>query len=318
MRSAPTAAAKDLGEISALDFSKSVERDAGAFCRQGYGALLAKLAEGIPVELETPVTQVDTLSRGSRVDADDSEGNALRPLHDRHRVDQRAGVGPHQVRQAACPSASSTRSTSSSSAASTTSRSSCPAIRSGLQRDDLVFEKSSGPRTAALLANVSGTSLSLIEVGGRFGRELAAQGDKAMVDFAVEWLAGLFGAGFKRAVQRTQTTQWNAEPWTLGAFSAASPGGQWARRALMEPIRDRVFFAGEAVHETMWGTVGGAWESGERAADAVVRRLSGLPEPPAPKPEPAPPPQQRRTAASKAKAEPKPNRRRNAKSEKRR
>jgi len=164
----------------------------------------------------------------------------------------------------------------------------------GLQQDDLVFEKSSRARTAALLANVSGTSLSLIEVGGGFGRELSARGDKAMVDFAVEWLAGLFGAGVTRAVARTQATRWNAEPWTLGAFSTAAPGGQWARKALMEPVRDRVYFAGEAVHETMWGTVGGAWESGERAAAAVVRRLSGLPEPKPAKVEPEPSPTQRR------------------------
>ena len=34
----------------------------------------------------------------------------------------------------------------------------------------------------------------------------------------------------------------------------------------MEPINNRIFFAGEAVHERLWGTVGGAWESGERAA----------------------------------------------------
>jgi hypothetical protein len=47
----------------------------------------------------------------------------------------------------------------------------------------------------------------------------------------------------------------------------------------MEPIRERVYLAGEALHETMWGTVGGAWESGERAADAVLRRLAGLPDP---------------------------------------
>ena len=38
----------------------------------------------------------------------------------------------------------------------------------------------------------------------------------------------------------------------------------------MEPF-NRVFLAGEAAHETLWGTVGGAWESGERAADAVLR-----------------------------------------------
>jgi hypothetical protein len=43
----------------------------------------------------------------------------------------------------------------------------------------------------------------------------------------------------------------------------------------MEPVRNRVWFAGEAVHETLWGTVGGAWESGEVAADTVVRTLTG-------------------------------------------
>src|SRR6185503_11123955 len=55
----PFASAKDLNEISAQDFSKSVERDIGAFCRQGYGGLLAKLAEGIPVQFNSPVTQID-------------------------------------------------------------------------------------------------------------------------------------------------------------------------------------------------------------------------------------------------------------------
>jgi len=31
----------------------------------------------------------------------------------------------------------------------------------------------------------------------------------------------------------------------------------------------------------LWGTVGGAWESGERAADAVLRRLGPVKEAPA-------------------------------------
>ncbi len=67
-----------------------------------------------------------------------------------------------------------------------------------------MFEEASGVRTAALLANVSGTSLSVIEVGGRFSRELTAQGDMAAVDFAVQWLAGLFGNNVKAAVQRAR------------------------------------------------------------------------------------------------------------------
>jgi monoamine oxidase len=44
----------------------------------------------------------------------------------------------------------------------------------------------------------------------------------------------------------------------------------------MEPLGGRVFFAGEAVHETQWGTVNGAWESGTRAAEAALRKLGAL------------------------------------------
>ena len=150
----------------------------------------------------------------------------------------------------------------------------------GLQRDDAVLERAQGPRTAALLANVSGTSLALVDIGGRFGRELSARGEPAMVEFAVEWLAGLYGAEVKKAVRRTAATRWNAEPWVLGAISSAAPGAQPARRELMEPFRDRLFFAGEAAHETLWGTVGGAWESGERAAEAALKLWGGRVIPP--------------------------------------
>ena len=37
-----------------------------------------------------------------------------------------------------------------------------------------------------------------------------------------------------------------------------------------------MFLAGEATHETLWGTVDGAWESGERAADAALRKIGAL------------------------------------------
>jgi monoamine oxidase len=103
-----------------------------------------------------------------------------------------------------------------------------------------------------------------------------------MTAFALDWLAGLYGGDLRKSVQRTSATNWNSEPWVLGAASAAAPGGQPARRILMEPVRDRLWFAGEAVHETLWGTVAGAWESGERAADAAMKRLGFASEPSAP------------------------------------
>ncbi len=148
-----------------------------------------------------------------------------------------------------------------------------------LESDDLVFEKSVDTHTAALLANVSGTPLCLIEVAGSFGRDLSAHGEAAMLDFAGEWLARLYGSDVKKAIGRSTATRWNSQPLALGAFSAAVPGGQTARRIMIEPVDNVLWFAGEAAHETLWGTVGGAWESGERAADAVLRKLSGLKEP---------------------------------------
>jgi hypothetical protein len=109
-----------------------------------------------------------------------------------------------------------------------------------------------------------------------------------MVEFAVEWLNGMYGPAVKKALRRTKVTQWTKDPWIQGATATASPRWQAARRILMETIRNRVFFAGEAVHETAWGTVNGAWESGVRAADAVVRRLTGQSDLPLAKAEPEP------------------------------
>ena len=44
----PFGCGKDLAEVSAVDFAKSAERDVDAFCRQGFGTLLASLAAGCP------------------------------------------------------------------------------------------------------------------------------------------------------------------------------------------------------------------------------------------------------------------------------
>jgi hypothetical protein len=145
--------------------------------------------------------------------------------------------------------------------------------RAGLRSDDLVFEKAAHSRTAALLANVSGSRLCVVDVAGKLAADLAEDGEGSMTTFAIDWLAGLFGTSLRRAVERTHATRWTKEPWILGAFSAASPGGQWARTALSEPLGERLWFAGEAVHETLWGTVAGAWEVGERAADAAIKQL---------------------------------------------
>jgi monoamine oxidase len=266
----PYGCAKDLSEVSAVDFARAGARDADAFCRQGLGALLAKLAQDLPVQRDDAVTGIDLWHRGGVEVATRRGQVTARGVI----VTVSTGVlAANKIRFDPEPRRQLDAVNKLTPGSYDRIILELPGNPLGLDRDDLVFEQAKGPRTAVLLANLGGTSLATVDVGGTFGRELAAQGEAAMTDFALDWLAGLYGGDLRKAVKRTSATNWNSEPWVLGASSAAAPGGQPARRMLMEPVRDRLWFAGEAVHETLWGTVAGAWESGERAADAAMKRL---------------------------------------------
>src|SRR5712671_5384739 len=283
----PFGCAKDLAEVSALDFSRSLERNNDMFCREGLGTLIAKLADGLPVQLLRPASRIDWSER-NRIEISTAKGllvarTVIVTVSSGVLMSDKLKFEPGLPRRY-LEAIEKLRLGSYDHIALE-----LPGNPLGLQRDELVFEKAESARTAAVLANISGTILCTIEVAGKFGADLAASGEPAMVSFALDWLTGLYGADMRKAVKRTSATRWNYEPWTLGAFSAAAPGGQWARAALAEPVRDRIFFAGEATHETLWGTVGGAWAAGERAADAALKRLGFMGEPPEPRRTPQPP-----------------------------
>jgi monoamine oxidase len=267
----PFGCGKNLEDVSAMDFARSLERDVDAFCRQGFGALLAKLAD-MPVQINTPVQRMTSMRNSVEIETV------------RGRIIARAAIvtvsnGVLAADKIKFSPDLPKRQVDAIAKLSLGSYDHVALELKGnplqLQNDDLVFEQAKGPRTAALLANVSGTPLCMVELAGKFGRELSRTGEAAMVDFATGWLAELYGADIRKTVGKTHATRWASDPWALGAFSAAAPGGQPGRRTLMEPVRDRLFFAGEAVHETLWGTVGGAWESGERAADAALKLWGG-------------------------------------------
>jgi len=257
----------DLAHVSSFDFAKAAERRSAAFCKPGLGALLAALAQGLAIQLSTPAVSIES-RRGVTVEAAGGTISASAAI---------VTVPTNVIASGAFKFDPDRRDLFARLPLGSYDRIALELLGNplGLENDDLIFEKSSNSHTAAILANVGGTPLCFVDVAGAFGHDLSAQGETAMIEFAVEWLGGLYGTEIKRAIGRKQATRWNAAPYALGAWSAALPGAQSARRLLMDRIADDVWYAGEAAHETLWGTVGGAWESGERAADAVLRRLSG-------------------------------------------
>jgi monoamine oxidase len=263
---------KDLKELSAIDKIRAQDRSAALACRQGLGTLVAKLGDGLPISLATPATRI--VWSGRDVTVETAAG----------KIAARAAIvtASSNVLISGALKFAPDLPKRTLDAVSKVSLGSydhivlqLPGNPLGLSRDDVVIEQAKDARTAFMIANMGGSSLCSIDVAGSFGRDLSAQGEAAMVAFAVEWLAKLFGSDVAKAVRKSSATRWNAAPFALGAMSAASPGGQPSRKILMEPVGS-LFLAGEAAHETLWGTVDGAWESGERAAEAALRKIGAI------------------------------------------
>jgi monoamine oxidase len=260
----------ELKELSAKEYATSFDRGPAQLCRQGAGSLISKLALGLPVKFFSPVQQIDWSDRVVALET--ASGTltaravivtASTALVAAGRIKFKPNLPAPQVR-----------------AFETLKLGSYDRVAieftgtlAGLDGNEVVFEKVGDGKPAALLANLHGTRLAVLSLCGKTAADLSAEGEKAMLDFAIDWVTGVFGANAKKAIVRTHATSWNKQMWTLGAFSTAVPGAQGARKLAAEPLGERVWFAGEALSPSYWGTVGGAWQDGERAADAVVARL---------------------------------------------
>ncbi len=280
----PYTSGKDLKDLSALDLVMLAQHDGVSICRQGLGTLIAKLGAALTVALSTPVTRIAWSGKDAQLETRSGTVTAKAVI-----VTASTNVCMSGKMKFApeLPKRQQDAMNKLSLGSYDHIALELPGNPLGLAKDDVVIEQSVDKRTGLLLANMGGSSLCQVDVGGSFGAELSARGEAQMTAFAVEWLTKLFGADIAGSVKRTRATRWNDEPYVLGAMAAASVGGQGAHKVLMEPLGS-LFFACDAAHETLAGTVGGAWESGERAADAALRKIGVLKALPAEQPAKAP------------------------------
>ena len=110
-------------------------------------------------------------------------------------------------------------------------------------------------------------------IGGSAAWDLSRQAPAASVAFARDQLRDLFGGEADRvfAGGGAVTTEWGTDPCHLGAYCYACPGQADARSVLAAGLAaPRLHFAGEALHPTHGGTVGGAFVTGQQAARAIL------------------------------------------------
>jgi len=118
-----------------------------------------------------------------------------------------------------------------------------------------------------------GRNQVIATTGGRFATWLERAGAEASADYVKERVATIFGGNAIKHVVSANVTAWGSDPWVRGAYSAALPGQGHQRALLAQPINGRVFFAGEATSTEFFATAHGAYLSGIRAADEVMTSM---------------------------------------------
>jgi monoamine oxidase len=111
-------------------------------------------------------------------------------------------------------------------------------------------------------------------LGGAGARAAETAGEKAAFARAIDQLAALFGNAVRSCLHPLLASDWAGTASIGGAYSHALPGHAGMRRVLARPFDNRLFFAGEATHDTDFSTAHGAYESGLRAADEAIAALT--------------------------------------------
>ena len=109
--------------------------------------------------------------------------------------------------------------------------------------------------------------------GGPAAAALSHRPQREILDEAVESLAtflGLRSTDIAEEIEAARACDWQADPFSRGAYSFTLVGGAGAGAVLAEPIDDTLFFAGEATHGGQSGTVAGALASGYNAARQIL------------------------------------------------
>jgi monoamine oxidase len=75
----------------------------------------------------------------------------------------------------------------------------------------------------------------------------------------------------KQQVTAAHVCDWQSEPLSRGAYSYAAVNGAHAAADLARPLHGKLFFAGEATHSGLTGTVPAALASAHRAAREILR-----------------------------------------------
>ena len=267
---APMGFAADFKDLSIMDWWKYAAVPNRNMIREGYGTLVARMGEGLPVKLNAPATRVDWSGDGVAVETPAGTLRAKACI-----VTVSPGVlGAESIKfSPALPEWKSQAIANLPMGLLTKIALQFDGERFGLRNNEyLIYDiPNEVPAPACYFITWPFDFNHMFGfVGGEFGWELSAAGTDAAVDFALGEVVKMVGSDARKHFVKGHLTGWAENPWTLGAYAAARPGHYKARADLAKPLAERVFFAGEAVAGGYIMLCSGAYMSGENVASSVA------------------------------------------------
>jgi len=240
-------------QSSAQDFARYVWEGDDWPVLDGLGALIARHAEGIAVELETPAT---------RIDWDGKTGIAVETP--RGTIQARSAIITVSTGVLAREGIRFTPPLPvwKQQAISDLPMGSCNKVALGFARnpfgdlDSIMLMPDLGPdQSLEFVLREGGRDVVTAMLNGPFAKELATEGARAAADYALTQLAAIFGNEVRTCVtDRVIFADWDHDLWTAGCYAAARVGCYGARAELARPIEGRLFFAGEPRTHATWET----------------------------------------------------------------
>ncbi len=124
----------------------------------------------------------------------------------------------------------------------------------------------------AFFLKPGGANLAIGFIGADRARELEEAGAERAVGEVLSRLRSGWGDAIDHHLLRAHVTEYGKDPWSRGAYPTALPGSAHLNEALARPVEDRLFFAGDGTaSRERAGSLGGAYESGLRAAEEILR-----------------------------------------------
>ncbi|MDN3563333.1 NAD(P)/FAD-dependent oxidoreductase [Paeniroseomonas aquatica] len=246
---------------------------------EGFGTLVARLAEGLPIRLASPVRRI----RAGRIITVETAGGAIEARAAIVTVSTGVLAAGTIAFEPGLPPAVEAAIAGLPMAllSKIALRGGGPGSPLGLPPFARLGRQVQGPadRPMSWMIAPFGRDQAIGFIGGEAAWDLSRRGPAAAEAAARADLARFFGAEtVARAFpEPAVVTDWGENPLFLGAYTYARVGQAGARRLLAEAaLADgRLRFAGEACHARYAGTVGGAWASGIAAAEATAATLAG-------------------------------------------